>query len=188
MAFTLKGTLIIKVIKGSKGTFAVGDLTCPEGDFKVKDPILDQFEEGRYEGEFVVDQVYPQSYIWRGRVTTDIRVKVSQINLDSAVEGKQDDAPVEPDPIQTEQASPAPAMTDVSAPTEAVVIPSDPKYVQILDMFGAELAMQVFDGQTIKLDPTVDRTKFRAQRDYLKAIGFTFEPTAQTWSMKKGEA
>lgn len=194
MAFTLKGILIIKVIKGTNGSFAVGDLITPEGDFKVKDSLLDQFEEGRYEGEFVIDRVYPHSYVWRGRSTTDIRAKVSAINLDGVFEGKQDETPVEPDPIQIEPSQPAsPATLDdvVSeiAPTEAVVIapdlPADPKFGEMLEMFGQELALQVWEGHTVKLDPTVDRQKFRAQRDYLKAIGFSFEPTAQTWSKKE---
>lgn len=190
MAFTLKGTLIIKVIKGTNGSFAVGDLTSPEGDFKVKDPILDQFEEGRYDGEFVIERVYPHSYVYRGRSTTDIRAKLIGINLDSAVEGKQEEAPVEPDPIQIEAPAPAPlSAPQQDVPQEAVVItanaPSDPKFQEMLDMFGQELAIQVWDGNTIKLDPTVDRSKFRAQRDFLKSIGFAFEATSQTWSKKE---
>ncbi len=96
---SVHGVLTVKQISGSNGKFCTGDLNCDLGEFKVKETILDQFEEGRYEGEFVIERFYLSSYIWRGKSTTDIRAKVTGIHLDLADEGAVEDAPMEPDPI-----------------------------------------------------------------------------------------
>lgn len=184
----LTGTLVIKEIKGANGRFCVGDLTTPEGDFKVKEPILDQFEEGRYEGEFIIDRFYLSSYVWRGKSTTDIRAKVVDFNLAEAEEGKQEETPSEPDPISTEPKSFS-TLTVHDTPIPAVVVPEDApqdqKYVELLELFGAELAALVWDGKSIKLDPTVDRSVFRRQRDYLKGLGYGFDSMSQSWAKKE---
>ena len=39
--------------------FCVGDLETEIGDFRVKDAILDQFDEGLYEGQFCIQQIFP---------------------------------------------------------------------------------------------------------------------------------
>ena len=67
----VNGTLTVKKITGAKGAFSVGDLVTEEGTFKVKDALLDQFEEGRYQGEFAISSIYLSSYIWRGKSMTD---------------------------------------------------------------------------------------------------------------------
>jgi hypothetical protein len=46
----VNGTLTVKKIHGAKGAFSVGDLVTEVGTFKIKDALLDQFEEGRYQG------------------------------------------------------------------------------------------------------------------------------------------
>jgi len=185
----LNGTLVIKEIKGANGRFCVGDLTTPEGDFKVKDPILDQFEEGRYEGEFIIDRFYLSSYVWRGKSTTDIRAKVVDINLSEVAEGKQEECQSEPDPIATDLKAHSDSCIP-DAPIPAVVVPEDvphdAKYVELLELLGAELATLVLDGKSVKLDPTVDRAVFRRQRDLLKELGYGFDAKAQEWLMKVG--
>ena len=84
---TVNGVLTVKQISGANGKFCTGDLNTSIGEFKVKEAILDQFEEGRYEGEFVIERFYLSSYVWRGKSTTDIRAKVTDIRLDNAEEG-----------------------------------------------------------------------------------------------------
>lgn len=184
----ISGTLVVKEIKGANGRFCVGDLSTPEGDFKVKEPILDQFEEGRYEGQFLVERFYLSSYVWRGKSTTDIRAKVTEILLDVVDEGKVEDTPAEPDPITTDRAaSPAPApVSQESAPVPAPDIDQagiDPSLQELVELFGQEIAVQVAAGDDVKLDPTVDRAKFRVQRDKLKARGYRFDAMAQTWTL-----
>lgn len=188
--FKTSGTLVIKEIKGANGKFCVGDLSVPEGDFKVKEPILDQFEEGRYEGEFVVDRLYLSSYVWRGKSTTDIRAKLVDINLSGVEEGKQAETPSEPDPIAIEPQQQH-AAEKHDAPRPAVVVPDDApqdqKYVVLLELFGSELARLVWDSKPVKLDPTVDRVVFRRQRDSLKDLGYGFDATTQEWVIKEKE-
>lgn len=190
MTVRIKGTLVIKEIKGANGKFCVGDLNTPEGDFKIKEPILDQFEEGRYEGEFIVERFYLSSYVWRGKSTTDIRAKVTEIFLDTIEEGMVEDAPAELDPISTEPAS-LPDQT-VDAPVPATVVDDaggelNPVYQELLNLFGADLARLVFVQEEVKLDPTVDRALFRQQRDKLKESGYTFDAKSQTWLFKAAE-
>ena len=188
--FKTSGILVIKEIKGANGKFCVGDLTVPEGDFKVKEPILDQFEEGRYEGEFVVDRLYLSSYVWRGKSTTDIRAKLIDINLSGVEEGKQAETQSEPDPIATEPQHQHAADKD-DVPKPAVVIsdeaPQDQKFGELVELFGMELATLVWDSKPVKLDPTVDRVVFRRQRDSLKEMGYGFDATTQGWVIKVKE-
>ena len=189
MTIRINGTLIVKEIKGASGRFCVGDLICSLGEFKVKEPILDQFEEGKYQGDFLIERFYLNSYVWRGKSTTDIRAKVMEVFLDTAEEGKVEEVQTEPDPISTE-----PASVSGDAPVQAVVVsvvaPDDgvvlnPECQDLLNTFGVELGSQVFDGKEVKLDPTVDRALFRIQRDKLKAIGYAFDAKSQAWQMKK---
>lgn len=186
----LSGTLVIKEIKGANGKFCVGDLSTPEGDFKVKEPILDQFAEGRYEGEFSVERFYLSSYVWRGKSTTDIRAKLVGINLSEAVEGEQEAVPSEVDPIMTDT-QPAKARGEAEAPVPAVVLsenaPQDPRYREMLELLGDELTELAWNTKPIKLDPTVDRAVFRRQRDMLKTLGYSFDAKEQQWHLKSGE-
>ncbi len=203
----IPGRLTVREITGRKGKFVVGDLVTEVGNFKVKDTILDQFEPGVYSGTFMVLNIYPDSYIWQGRVTTEIRAKVHEIHLDH--EDKNPPAaelmPSEPDPAEQAQGgneAPAPATADVNRLPDAVptpaptptptpqpeeTAPSGPDGCDAdmdLKLFGAELYQAVQNGCQVKLDPTIDRTKFRAQRDRLKSLGFAFDASAQTWNAK----
>lgn len=186
MTIRISGILTVKEIKGANGRFCVGDLNCPLGEFKVKEPILDQFEEGVYQGDFLIERFFLSSYVWRGKSTTDIRARVMEVFLDTAEEGKVDEVQTEPDPISTE-----PAVAIGDAPVQAVVVSDScgddksPEYQELLSVFGPELVKQVFGRKELKLDPTVDRTLFRAQRDRLKAMGYIFDAKSQSWQMKK---
>ena len=54
-------------------------------------------------------------------------------------------------------------------------------------LFGNELIDDVRRASLVKLDPTVDREKFRAQRDRLKALGFAFDAKAYSWARRDPE-
>jgi hypothetical protein len=54
-----------------------------------------------------------------------------------------------------------------------------------LALFGAELYGAVTKRDAIKLDPTVDRIKFRAQRDRLKGLGYRFDAARQAWGFEE---
>ena len=53
---------------------------------------------------------------------------------------------------------------------------------QDLQLFGDELAELVRQQATVKLDPTIDRTRLRAQRKRLGELGYTFDSIKQSFS------
>lgn len=194
MSINIDGTLVVRHINGKNGGFAVGDLSTPIGKFKVKDAILDQYEEGEYRGTFLVTQIFPSTYVWGGRVVTEIRVNVSEIFLEESEEKAVPAAPFEPDPVNEEQVAhpvdqPSREVADKQS-TEAapgdsggaasVADTSDPDAA----LFGSELYALVAAGVPVKLDPTIDRGQFRQQRDRLKLLGYSFQSATQTWELK----
>jgi hypothetical protein len=182
----LHGTLSVIRRKGARGSFSVGDLSTDIGEFKVKDQLLDQFEEGEYKGTFVVSRIYPSSYVWRGKVVAEIRATVTDVLIDAATEGAQHEAP-EPDPIEEPRIEPEEVL-----PPARVVRPQTPaddaEYDEgdtphpDLHLFGDELLRLIFAQQSVKLDPTVDRALFRDQRDRLKQLGYRFDAKTQAWT------
>lgn len=198
----IPGRLTVREITGRKGKFVVGDLTTEIGNFKVKDTLLDQFEPGVYSGTFMVLNIYPDSYIWQGRVTTEIRAKIHEIHLDH--EDKEppasEQAAPEPDPADQAQGGneampPVPAPVKPPEPSAPSAPPPTPQPEELapgsaeagnadpdMKLFGSDLYQAVQSGSQVKLDPTIDRTQFRAQRDRLKALGFQFEAASQSWT------
>ncbi len=191
----ISGILNVKSIKGSRGAFSVGELNSEVGNFKVKDQILDQFSEGSYEGEFLVAHIYPASYVHYGKVITEIRAKLAQIILPEGEEKPlpEQSVPQEPDPVeeQVAPAVPATASVDETAPagaavdTEAAASTLTEEEAKDFALFGAELYGAVTSRDAIKLDPTVDRLKFRAQRDRLKGLGYRFDAARQAWGFEE---
>jgi hypothetical protein len=187
----ISGILNVKSIKGSRGAFSVGELTSSVGSFKVKDQILDQFSEGSYEGEFLVAHIYPASYVHYGRVITEIRAKLAEIILPEGEEKPlpEQTVPQEPDPVEEPQAvaaaAPAEAPADAAVDTQAAAGPLTEEEAKDLALFGAELYGAVTKRDAIKLDPTVDRLKFRAQRDRLKGLGYRFDAARQAWGFEE---
>ena len=52
-------------------------------------------------------------------------------------------------------------------------------------LFGLDLAKDVSGKKPVKLDPTVDRSLFREQRDKLKSLGYEFQAMSQTWLLSE---
>ena len=77
MPISLPGKLRIKRINGSNGSFCVGDLETEIGEFRVKDAVLDQFDEGVYTGQFWIQQIFPWSYSSYGRMVIEVRAKLA---------------------------------------------------------------------------------------------------------------
>lgn len=189
---SIQGTLVVKSILGSRGRFAVGELSTSIGTFKVKDAVLDQFDEGTYQGTFVVTNIGISSYTHGGRFVNELRAKVADVMI--ASEDSSDvppPPPLEHDPID-ELAAAATAPTPVWVPEplkpELAVDDTTPSTTAVL-VFLDEIRV-LFDEVTlklmsykldVKLDPTVDRELFRKQRDALKTIGYTFQVKTQVW-------
>lgn len=181
---SLSGTLDVRTIKGSNGPFQVGELTTSVGEFKVKDKVLEQFEPGAYTGTFLIDKIYPHSYVWYGKVTVEIRARLADVQLDNDEpfsETGQVPASTEPDPADEERVPDTVAKPRADEAAVTAQAGSESGELYLPDLFGTELADAIVAGDPVKLDPTVDRGVFRQQRDQLRAFGYAFQASTQTW-------
>ena len=209
MPISLPGKLRIKRINGSNGSFCVGDLETEIGEFRVKDAVLDQFDEGVYTGQFWIQQIFPWSYSSYGRMVIEVRAKLADLQIDGqqragsesrepqepdpASESTPPVAPVAPEPPQTPQPavqstrtqrSTAPRRDEPQAPDtpEKSKAPARADDDADRQLFGPELQAQVAALEPVKLDPTIERMQFRRQRQRLKEeLGYEFKSATQTW-------
>lgn len=170
----LSGTLYIRAIHGRNGTFSVGRLVTEIGEFAVKDTLLDQYDEGRYEGEFGVSRIYPTNYLAGGRLVVEVRATLATMALAAIDElpAEQQSPLPEPDPIDLEPRAEATAPS-VRVPVGETSVPgvsadetldspdSPPDQEADERLFGVLWPL----GATVKLDTTVDRARFRQQKD-----------------------
>jgi|SRR5690242_11865043 len=200
---TVPGQLAIKTIHGRNGDFNVGRLATSIGEFTVKNPELDQYPEGKYDGDFVIAEIRPSMYNTSGRMVIELRAHLGGMTLSTIDALSKDEAgrltPQEVDPIEEESEKPraAPAEPAPVAPTPDV--PKSP----LIDTtpFGAAPLSQIQEAQNaasgdealfgalwpladiVKLDSTVNRRLLRQQRDRLDALGYEFAPLSQDWHL-----
>ena len=197
----IPGRLTVRTIHGRNGPFNVGRLAASIGEFVIKDPQLDQFSEGVFEGEFLLLEIRPASYFAGGRLVVEVRAKVGEMLLTEdgmlvTQHGPRFDS-AEMDPLE-EEAAPAPPAPSMSGPGEPMAPPAPPPQVDAGEGPGpqapethaagreanpdAELFGLLWPlGQSVKLDPTVDRALFRRQVSRLKELGYRFQAPTQTW-------
>jgi len=197
---TLSGQLAIKTIHGRNGDFNVGRLATNIGEFVVKNAELDQYDEGKYEGDFIIAEIRPATYTANGRMVIEIRAQLGGMTISSIDTLNCDEAkrlaPQEMDPIDEEAQAPVAA-----APKAAVKdAPRDPRHPLVdTTPFGSAPELPVSAegvpdaddaalfgllwplGEVVKLDATVERRVMRQQRDRLMALGYAFEPLSQDW-------
>lgn len=201
------GQLTLRTIRGRNGPFTVGRLTTHLGVFEVKDAELEQYPEGKYDGEFIIRYIYPRAYPTGGGMRFEIRANLDGMTLSGLDELSRDDAKSfaaqEIDPLDEELgtqpvATPATAPTSKATPVRAA---SDP----LIDTtpFGIDTpsaAIAAGDGpdsddaalfgllwpleDSIKLDSTIDRRTLRAQIARLGALGYALDFKTQEWSRK----
>jgi len=213
MSIRIDGTLLVKKIASRNGPFCVGELQTEIGEFKVKDSLVDQFEEGKYQGRFWISQIYAHSYFAYGKVIIEIRARLAdfQIKDESALPGDLEKVG-EVDPAEEEITAPKmstdrppvakPVVKPVSGPAVAASTTKEsatavPTVTAIstatveafidnsdLDLFGEEQYALVKKRLPIKLDSaTDDRMRFRNQIARLGKLGYVFAATNQTWSV-----
>ncbi len=200
----IPGRLTVRTIHGRNGPFNVGRLAASIGEFVIKDPQLDQFSEGVFEGEFLLLEIRPASYFAGGRLVVEVRAKVGEMLLTEdgmlvTQHGPRFDS-AEMDPLEEEAAPapsepPPPSMPGPGEPA-APPVPSSQDEAgegpgpQPPDAYAsgqeanpdAELFGLLWPlGQSVKLDPTVDRALFRRQVSRLKELGYRFQAPTQTW-------
>lgn len=207
----VSGTLMIRDIpKRAGGMFKVGKLSTHIGQFEVKDPELDQYDAGTYSGNFCIDKIYPAHYIAAGKIVIEMRAvlscfvlagfdtetgEVEPLDVDPAEtdvdEGKAATATPEPAPVvqPVAQADLPEAAPADSAPADEAPATDNMQVMSVEEEQAFRLAQMDKDtfgdlyplGVEVKLDPTVGRTKLRAQCDRLKLMGYKFQAARQTW-------
>jgi len=193
---TLSGQLAIRTIHGRNGDFNVGRLATAIGEFVIKNAELDQYREGKYDGEFVITEIRPSTYNTSGRMVIEIRAHLGGMTLSSIDLLSSDDAkrlsPQEVDPIDEEAQAPVPAATvspeaEEDSQASNPLIDTTPFGSAVPDTAATENAdVALFGalwplGDVVKLDATVDRRLLRQQRDRLGAMGYEFAPLSQDW-------
>lgn len=198
---TLPGQLAIKTIHGRNGDFNVGRLSTSIGEFVIKNAELDQYDEGKYDGDFVITEIRPSTYNTSGRMVIEIRAHLGGMTLSNIDRLSTDEAqrlsPQEVDPIDEEAQAPAaaarpPARTKARSTRDPLVdttpFGSEPAAASPSDASAEEDDATLFGmlwplSETVKLDATVDRRVLRQQRDRLDAMGYRFEPLSQDWHL-----
>jgi hypothetical protein len=175
---SVPGKINIRTIPGRFGSFNVGTLECSIGSFTVKDSSIEEFEEGVYEGDFVIEKIKPNSYFSAGRMVVEIRATLSAIMI-----GRH----TQPSPAQQESLEQDPLLEDAEGNPNhtphiesqgSLEVPSDEAgEVDLAGLFGPLWPL----GSHVKLDPTINRAVFRQQKEYLKQSGYTFEASTQSW-------
>ncbi|MBQ4775630.1 DUF3275 family protein [Pectobacterium versatile] len=203
----VRGQLAIRTISGRNGRFTVGRLTTHLGLFHVKDPELEQYPEGKYEGEFAIRYIYPKAYPVGDGMRFEIRANLDGMTLSgidklSKAEARafatQDVDPLDeesstqpvPTPTATSKSKvrPAPVQATqdplvdttpfgVDAPS-ATVVASDNPDSDDAALFGILWPL----GESVKLDATIDRRTLRLQVARLSQLSYVFDATAQQWS------
>jgi hypothetical protein len=84
MSVLVSGVLKITARNGRNGVFNVGELCTDLAVFKIKQAILEQFEEGEYPGEFMIAQIFQSSFIHKGRAFTDICANLVGLDIFAA--------------------------------------------------------------------------------------------------------
>jgi hypothetical protein len=179
---SVPGKINIRTITGRLGAFNVGTLDCSIGSFTVKDPTIDEFEEGIYEGDFVIEKIKPNSYFSGGRMVVEVRATLSAIMISkNAIPAPAEPESLEQDPLledcnNNDFAPEAPAPIPLEIDSEGEV-----EEAALINLFGAIWPL----GSVVKLDPVVGRALLRQQVDYLKQSGYKYNASNQVW--KKGE-
>lgn len=205
------GQLTLRTIHGRNGKFNVGKLDCQLGKFTIKDAELEQYPEGKYQGEFVLRYIFLKSYpISDGSMRSEMRANLDGMTLLGIDKLSRDEArsfgTQEVDPLDEEQgaqlaATPAkPAKASRPAKPAPVQASADP----LVDTtpFGMDAPTPAAAtapgstedddaalfgilwplGESVKLDSTIDRRTLRAQIARLGEMGYALDFKTQEWS------
>ena len=193
---TIEGNLAIRTIAGRHGDFNVAKLATSIGDFVIKDALLDQYVEGRYQGQFAISKIKPSYYTTgSGSLIVEIRAFLDSMALDdmddlSAEEATSLDNPIQ-DPVEEDK--PAKPAVPPKAPLrpidndkpfgmpdhevqKASPINTPPTNFDA-DLFGTLWPLS----NDVRLDATVDRLTQREQVKRLRELGYTMDFKTQLW-------
>ncbi|CAC9507502.1 hypothetical protein [uncultured Gammaproteobacteria bacterium] len=172
--YTFKGTLLVRKIFGKYGEFAIGSIQTPIGEFSVKQSELDEYEEGTYEGRFVISRIQTVS----GGFGSNKLILESRATLDTIHIDEIDEAPVE---VITEA---DPITEDIDIDFDKVEASANSKSnskEDLQNLFNEQEIATIEQGEQVTLDPTSDRGIFRQQQNYLKSNNWKFNMQEQAW-------
>lgn len=200
---TLPGHLAIRTISGRNGDFNVGRLSTSIGEFVIKDALLDQYNEGKYRGDFAITEIRPSYYTNGGRLVVEIRAKLDSMVLDAVDNLTTEEADrlsnTETDPIDEEAtvaASPpsrrpaktrsSQATTDDEAPFG--MVKTNPPASTSSEHADAELFGTIWPlTSSVRLDTTVDRQQLRLQCARLGELGYVHDFKQHIWNLTTGQ-
>lgn len=207
---TVSGQLTLRTIHGRNGPFNVGRLVTPIGEFAVKDAELEQYPEGKYDGDFAIRYIYPKAYPTAGGMRFEIRANLDGMTLSGLDKLSRDEArsfaAQEVDPLDEEQgvqpvATPAAKPKPVSKPS-AKPAPVRASQDPLVDTtpFGVDAPSAAVVaagdpdsedaalfgllwplGESVKLDSTIDRRTLRAQISRIGQLGYALDFKSQEW-------
>ena len=201
------GQLTLRTIRGKNGPFTVGRLATHLGTFEVKDPELEQYPEGKYDGEFIIRYIYPRAYPTGGGMRFEIRASLDGMTLSGIDKLSKDEArsfaAQDIDPLDEElgaqpvtpAAAPASKPKPVQAPVQASTDPLvdttpfgvDAPSAKVAAAGGPDSDDAALFGllwpldDSVKLDSTIDRRTLRAQIARLGALGYALDFKTQEW-------
>jgi len=201
----------LRTIRGKNGPFTVGRLATPIGEFAVKDAELEQYPEGKYDGEFVIRYIFAKSYPVAGGARFEVRANLDGMTLNGIDKLSRDEArsfaSQDVDPLDEELGT-QPAVTPakpsrgakptkpapVQAFADAPLIDTTPLGAEVPPPAAAAASGSAEDGdaalfgllwplgESVKLDSTIDRRTLRAQIARLGELGFSLDFKTQEWS------
>ena len=192
------GQLTLRTIHGRNGPFTVGRLTTHLGVFEVKDAELEQYPEGKYDGEFVIRYIYPKAYPTGGGMRFEIRASLDGMTLSGIDKLSRDEArrfasqDVDPldeelgsQPLAAPTAAPSPAPAPVQASTTAPQGDTTATASGSTDSDDAALFGLLWPlGESVKLDSTIDRRTLRLQIARLGVLGYALDFKSQQWNQQ----
>ena len=210
LPIVVPGQLTLRTIRGKNGPFTVGRLTTPIGEFAVKDAELEQYPEGKYDGEFVIRYIFAKSYPVAGGARFEVRANLDGMTLNGIDKLSRDEvrsfATQDVDPLDEElgaqpaatQAKPTKVSKSVKpAPAQGSADPlidTTPFGVDAPKPAAAAAPGSTEDGdvslfgilwplgESVKLDSTIDRRTLRTQIARLGELGYALDFKTQEWS------
>ncbi|WP_434040695.1 DUF3275 family protein [Pseudomonas aeruginosa] len=203
-SIVVPGQLTLRTIHGRNGPFKVGRLVTPIGKFVVKDAELEQYPEGKYNGEFIIRYIDSKAYPTCDGMRFEIRASLDGMTLSGIDKLSKAEAhafaTLEVDPLDEELATqpltpaamPAPASVPVRASTDPL-IDTRPFSVDAPPATGAASSSPDSDdaalfgllwplGESVKLDSTIDRRTLRLQIARLGVLGYALDFKSQQWN------
>lgn len=187
MSFSIPATLNVIERAGRKGAFMVAELITDIGTFDLKHRVLEQFQEGSYQGVFIITRVYTQSVTWKNgtwtKLCADLDWEALRIMAQSEEAipstGLAVAEMVAEETASVEAETPAPVSQPAAASVQtAPAAIGDDDLISDIDT----LQLRISLSEPVKLDATMeDRTLFRQLRDELKTHGYRFNAVDQSW-------